>query len=50
MKKINKIVGIALKRASGPALHKYNPYISYMCGHIAYQERKKKSNADIVEW
>jgi hypothetical protein len=31
-KKYNKIVGIAPKRVSGPALHKYNPgiYIIYV--------------------
>lgn len=50
-KEIKNLIGIDLKRVSGPTLHKYHRdiyYISmYMQGHIPSQEGK---NADIVEW
>jgi len=42
-KTINKIVGIDLKRVSGPALHKYNPgiYIYHICVDISRIKNEK---------
>lgn len=49
-KTINKIVGIDLKRVSGPALHKYNPGIYIYIIYVWTSHVSRTKNAGIVEW